>query len=147
MNATEGYGSALRQVGRRILPLYSLMIATEPLCDAVWDRIGIEHGQTFTDFRHLIIYGQRTADNRFAFGGRGARAITWPARSGRPTTASAASRTTCGKRSSTSSPRRRMPGSPTNGAARSESPATGTPPSDSMPAARRPGQAATSATG
>ncbi len=73
VNATEGYGSALRQVGRSILPLYSLMIATEPLSDAVWDRIGIEHGQTFTDFRHLIIYGQRTADNRFAFGGRGAR--------------------------------------------------------------------------
>ena len=73
VNATEGYGSALRQVGRRILPLYSLMIATEPLADAVWDRIGIEHGQTFTDFRHLLIYGQRTADNRFAFGGRGAR--------------------------------------------------------------------------
>jgi glycine/D-amino acid oxidase-like deaminating enzyme len=73
VNATEGYGSAIRQVGRRILPLYSLMIATEPLSDSVWDRIGIEHGQTFTDFRHLLIYGQRTADNRFAFGGRGAR--------------------------------------------------------------------------
>ena len=73
VNATEGHGSALRQVGRRILPLYSLMIATEPLSDAVLDRIGIEHGQTFTDFRHLLIYGQRTADNRFAFGGRGAR--------------------------------------------------------------------------
>ena len=49
------------------------MIATEPLPDAFWDEIGIEHGQTFTDFRHLLIYGQRTADNRFAFGGRGAR--------------------------------------------------------------------------
>ncbi|WP_434948164.1 NAD(P)/FAD-dependent oxidoreductase [Leifsonia sp. Le1] len=73
VNATEGYGSQLPQVGRRILPLYSLMIATEPLPDEVWDRIGIQHGQTFADFRHLIIYGQRTADNRFAFGGRGAR--------------------------------------------------------------------------
>ncbi|CAM5312900.1 NAD(P)/FAD-dependent oxidoreductase [Leifsonia shinshuensis] len=73
VNATEGYGSQLPQVGRRILPLYSLMIATEPLSDAVWDRIGIEHGQTFADFRHLIVYGQRTADNRIAFGGRGAR--------------------------------------------------------------------------
>ncbi|MDQ1605717.1 MAG: hypothetical protein QOJ18_84, partial [Microbacteriaceae bacterium] len=47
--------------------------ATEPLSDATWREIGIEHGQTFTDFRHLLIYGQRTADNRFAFGGRGAR--------------------------------------------------------------------------
>ena len=73
VNATEGYGPQLAQVGRRILPLYSLMIATEPLSDAVWERIGIEHGQTFADFRHLIVYGQRTADNRIAFGGRGAR--------------------------------------------------------------------------
>ncbi|MGH1522637.1 NAD(P)/FAD-dependent oxidoreductase [Leifsonia sp. L25] len=49
------------------------MIATEPLPDSVWERIGIQHGQTFADFRHLIVYGQRTADNRIAFGGRGAR--------------------------------------------------------------------------
>ncbi len=49
------------------------MIATEPLPEETWERIGIRHGETFTDFRHLIIYGQRTADNRFAFGGRGAR--------------------------------------------------------------------------
>jgi glycine/D-amino acid oxidase-like deaminating enzyme len=69
----EGYGSQLPRVRRRILPLYSLMIATEPLSDEVWDEIGIEHGQTFSDYRHLLIYGQRTADNRFAFGGRGAR--------------------------------------------------------------------------
>ncbi|GIT79181.1 FAD-dependent oxidoreductase [Leifsonia sp. LS1] len=73
VNATEGYGSQVPQVGRRILPLYSLMIATEPLSEETWDRIGIAHGQTFTDFRNLIVYGQRTADDRFAFGGRGAR--------------------------------------------------------------------------
>jgi glycine/D-amino acid oxidase-like deaminating enzyme len=71
--ATEGYGATLPKTRRRILPLYSLMIATEPLDDDAWREIGIEHGQTFTDFRHLLIYGQRTADNRFAFGGRGAR--------------------------------------------------------------------------
>ena len=71
--ATEGYGAGLRATHRRVLPLYSLMIATEPLPDAFWDEIGIAHGQTFADFRHLVIYGQRTADNRFAFGGRGAR--------------------------------------------------------------------------
>jgi len=71
--ATEGYGATLPKTRRRVLPLYSLMIATEPLPDSVWDDIGIAHGQTFTDYRHLIVYGQRTADNRFAFGGRGAR--------------------------------------------------------------------------
>jgi len=71
--ATEGYGATLRATRRRVLPLYSLMIATEPLTDAAWQEIGVEHGQTFTDYRHLLVYGQRTADNRVAFGGRGAR--------------------------------------------------------------------------
>ena len=73
INATEGYGVSIAQTKRRILPLYSLMIATAPLPDAVWAELKIEHGQTFSDGRNLIIYGQRTADNRFAFGGRGAR--------------------------------------------------------------------------
>jgi glycine/D-amino acid oxidase-like deaminating enzyme len=73
VSALEGYGATLPQLRRRILPLYSLMIATEPLPDDTWDEIGIEHGQTFGDYRHLLVYGQRTADNRFAFGGRGAR--------------------------------------------------------------------------
>lgn len=71
--ATEGYGAGLPRVGRRILPLYSLMIATEPLDEAIWDELQLPHGRTFTDFRHLLVYGQRTADDRFAFGGRGAR--------------------------------------------------------------------------
>ena len=71
--ATEGYGATMAETRRRILPLYSLMIATEPLSDTVWEQIGLAHGQTFTDYRHLLVYGQRTADNRFAFGGRGAR--------------------------------------------------------------------------
>lgn len=71
--ATEGYGATIPQTRRRILPLYSLMIATNPLPDEVWQHLGIEHGQTFSDYRNLVIYGQRTADNRFAFGGRGAR--------------------------------------------------------------------------
>lgn len=71
--ALEGYGATLPKTHRSVLPLYSLMIATEPLTDALWHEIGLDHGQTFADFRHLLIYGQRTADNRFAFGGRGAR--------------------------------------------------------------------------
>ena len=71
--ATEGYSATFRENRRRTLPLYSLMIATEPLEDSQWEDIGIPHGATFSDYRHLLIYGQRTADNRFAFGGRGAR--------------------------------------------------------------------------
>lgn len=71
--ATEAYSATLPRSHRRVLPLYSLMIATEPLPAPVWDQIGIRHGETFSDFRHLLIYGQRTADDRIAFGGRGAR--------------------------------------------------------------------------
>ena len=55
-----------------MLPLYSLMVATEPLPAEVWERIGLAERETFSDGRHLLIYGQRTADDRFAFGGRGA---------------------------------------------------------------------------
>jgi glycine/D-amino acid oxidase-like deaminating enzyme len=70
--ALEAYRSQLRGEARRIVPLYSLMIATEPLTDDVWDEIGLASRQTFTDFRNLIVYGQRTIDGRLAFGGRGA---------------------------------------------------------------------------
>jgi glycine/D-amino acid oxidase-like deaminating enzyme len=71
--ATEAWGSGLPPIGRRILPLYSLVLATEPLPEATWARIGLPRGATVTDFRHNLVYGQRTADDRFVFGGRGAR--------------------------------------------------------------------------
>ncbi len=72
VRATEGYTPELAGYRRAVAPVYSLMIATEPLPDAVWNQIGLDGRPTFGDLRHLIIYGQRTADGRFAFGGRGA---------------------------------------------------------------------------
>src|SRR3954447_5102143 len=72
VRATEGYTASLRGERRRFVPLYSLMIATEPLPAEVWDEIGLRRRETFADLRHMRIYGQRTADDRFAFGGRGA---------------------------------------------------------------------------
>ena len=48
------------------------MIATEPLPAAFWEQAGLADRETFNDARHLIVYGQRTADDRLAFGGRGA---------------------------------------------------------------------------
>lgn len=71
--ATEAWGSELPGVGRRILPLYSLVLATAPMPESVWERIGLPRGATVTDFRHNLVYGQRTADDRLVFGGRGAR--------------------------------------------------------------------------
>jgi glycine/D-amino acid oxidase-like deaminating enzyme len=72
VRATEGYTAGLPGYRRAIAPVYSLMIATQPLPTSAWDQIGLAGRQTFGDLRHLIIYGQRTADGRLAFGGRGA---------------------------------------------------------------------------
>jgi len=72
VRATEGYTRTLAGHARTLAPVYSLMIATAPLSDAQWESIGLHERATFSDGRHLIIYGQRTADGRLAFGGRGA---------------------------------------------------------------------------
>jgi glycine/D-amino acid oxidase-like deaminating enzyme len=72
VRATEGFTPTLPKERRSVAPLYSLMIATEPQSPSFWDEIGLHEYETFADDRHLIIYGQRTADGRFAFGGRGA---------------------------------------------------------------------------
>ena len=72
LRATEGYTATLRGSHRSIVPIYSLIVATEPLSDAAWEPIGLRHRETFSDFRHLLVYGQRTADARLVFGGRGA---------------------------------------------------------------------------
>ncbi|HVN12459.1 MAG TPA: FAD-dependent oxidoreductase, partial [Kineosporiaceae bacterium] len=72
VRATEAWTSALPGAGRDLAPVYSLMVATEPLPPSFWARAGLAAGETFSDHRHLIIYGQRTADDRLAFGGRGA---------------------------------------------------------------------------
>ncbi len=72
VRATEGYTAALPRSSRRMIPVYSLMIATEPVPASTWQEIGLARRETFSDYRHLFIYGQRTKDGRLAFGGRGA---------------------------------------------------------------------------
>jgi glycine/D-amino acid oxidase-like deaminating enzyme len=72
VRATEGYTPRLAGERRTVAPLYSLMIATEPLDESFWAGAGLHRRATFDDGRPLLIYGQRTADGRFAFGGRGA---------------------------------------------------------------------------
>jgi glycine/D-amino acid oxidase-like deaminating enzyme len=72
LRCVEAFGATMPGGRRDVVPIYSLMIATEPLSEEVWDEIGLVGRETFHDGRHLIIYGQRTKDDRFAFGGRGA---------------------------------------------------------------------------
>ena len=68
ISATEAFAKS----GRERVPLYSLMVATEPISEKIWDQIGLNHGESFAEASHLVTYGQRTGDNRLAVGGRGA---------------------------------------------------------------------------
>jgi glycine/D-amino acid oxidase-like deaminating enzyme len=72
IRATEAYTRDLEGQRRTLVPLYSLMVATEPLPDDVWEQIGLAGTELFADDRRMVIYGQRTVDGRIAFGGRGA---------------------------------------------------------------------------
>jgi glycine/D-amino acid oxidase-like deaminating enzyme len=72
VRATEGYTAALPGSHRAVIPLYSLMLATEPLPAEVWDQIGWTGGDTVATGTHLSMYAQRTRDGRIACGRRGA---------------------------------------------------------------------------
>jgi glycine/D-amino acid oxidase-like deaminating enzyme len=73
LRCTEAFTCHLPGQRRTYLPVYSLMVATEPLGDSFWNKVGFERREVFNDARHLVIYGQRTRDGRLAFGGRGGR--------------------------------------------------------------------------
>jgi glycine/D-amino acid oxidase-like deaminating enzyme len=72
LRATESYTTQLPGQRLSYLPLYSLMIATEPLADSVWEQLGWRDGLLVGDLHHLFFYAQRTTDGRIAIGGRGA---------------------------------------------------------------------------
>ena len=72
VRATEGYSATLPGMRRSVLPLYSLMLATEPLPDTVWEKIGWSGGEAMAAGGHQFTYAQRTRDGRIALGGRGA---------------------------------------------------------------------------
>lgn len=72
VQATESYTTQLPGERRRFLPIFSHMIATEPLPDAVWDELGWDNCEPIADQHYHFLYAQRTVDDRIAIGGRGA---------------------------------------------------------------------------
>lgn len=67
--ATEGYTASTRGLpARRLMAMHSFMTVTEPLPEAVFDEIGLSDREAFGDLSWLATYGQRTADDRLAFG-------------------------------------------------------------------------------
>ena len=72
IRATEAF-TPRKWMGNRQIPIYSLMVATEPLSSEVIKEIRNTQRATFQEACHLITYAQITSDNRLALGGRGVR--------------------------------------------------------------------------
>jgi glycine/D-amino acid oxidase-like deaminating enzyme len=70
--AGEAYLARLRKLRRQVLPIYSLIVLTEPLSEERWAEIGWEGRDCVASNRYTVDYLSRTADGRILFGGRGA---------------------------------------------------------------------------
>ena len=70
--AGEAYLARLRKLRRQVLPIYSLIVLTEPLSEQQWAQIGWEGRECVASNRYTVDYLSRTADGRILFGGRGA---------------------------------------------------------------------------
>ncbi|MBA2534020.1 MAG: FAD-dependent oxidoreductase [Rubrobacter sp.] len=70
--AGEAYLARLHKLRREVLPIYSLIVLTEPLSEAQWAQIGWEGRECVASNRYTVDYLSRTADGRILFGGRGA---------------------------------------------------------------------------
>lgn len=72
LRATEAFTCQQEGQKRSIIPLYSLVMATEPLSEEVRTALNLNHRLAFNDLRHLRVYAQMTREGRLVFGGRGA---------------------------------------------------------------------------
>jgi glycine/D-amino acid oxidase-like deaminating enzyme len=72
IRATEAF-TARKWMKNQQIPIYSLMVATEPLTADQLIQIRNKQRATFQEACHLITYAQITGDNRLAIGGRGVR--------------------------------------------------------------------------
>lgn len=70
--AGESYLSQLPQLRRQVIPIYSLIVLTQPLSDSQWDEIGWRARECVSSNRLTVDYLSRTVDGRILFGGRGA---------------------------------------------------------------------------
>lgn len=70
--AGEAYSQQLPKLSRTLIPMYSLIVLTEPLPESDWAQIGWRHSELVSSSRISVDYLNRTADGRILFGGRGA---------------------------------------------------------------------------
>jgi glycine/D-amino acid oxidase-like deaminating enzyme len=70
--ATEAWTPRLAGNHRSVLPIYSMIVLTEPLSAAQWAAIGWQGSECLSSHRLTVDYLSRTTDGRILFGGRGA---------------------------------------------------------------------------
>ncbi len=75
--ATNGYTPALGFFRSGVLPLHSHALATAPLADADWARLGFGAWDGFSDDLDRIAYAMRTPGGRLLLGGGGNAAYTY----------------------------------------------------------------------
>jgi glycine/D-amino acid oxidase-like deaminating enzyme len=81
--ATNGYTpKALAALRRRVIPIGSYIIATEPLGDELARRL-IPRKRVLSDTKNLLYYFRLSPDNRMVFGGRASFTPASPERSAR----------------------------------------------------------------
>jgi glycine/D-amino acid oxidase-like deaminating enzyme len=70
--AGEAFLTQLPGMHRSLIPIWSLIVLTEPLPDDAWAQIGWGAHELIGSPRWTVVYLSRTADGRLLFGGRGA---------------------------------------------------------------------------
>ena len=70
--AGEAYLTQFPALHRTLLPLYSLIVLTEPVSESDWATIGWRAREVVGSYRLSVDYLSRTVDGRILFGGRGA---------------------------------------------------------------------------
>ena len=70
--AGEAYLTQLRPLHRSLIPIWSLIVLTEPLPNEFWTQVGWRHHEVIGSPRYTVVYLSRTTDGRLLFGGRGA---------------------------------------------------------------------------
>lgn len=67
--ATNAYSHRLGFFQNRLFPIYTYVIATEPLTSAQWEAIGWQNRQGLSDYRTLFNYMIPSVDGRIIIGG------------------------------------------------------------------------------
>jgi glycine/D-amino acid oxidase-like deaminating enzyme len=67
--ATNAWAGALPMFRRRVVPLYTYVLLTEPLTDVQWAEVGWANREGVEDKRNFVHYYRATRDGRILWGG------------------------------------------------------------------------------